>query len=349
MKKRIKLLLLTCLLMISMAGCGNYVIEDDNSNAPPVLLENPFEEEEDGSLAALRHGENNPNRDENQNVLPYEYNGGEFSFEYYFLTEGKLDNVGFLLFLDGKPQAYKVNSTDAEYEYCHYFETEDGKEETVTFLFTPHTGKKGDTLNLTIVSITNPKFQPNMKETSSYGWYHKHLERMLELHFNEDTISDDSIYPAVETIFTKVSVEEEKVTSGYLENELGKDGWGKVSMESLDNAIYSTLLYDGELVYDNVNITDKDTLTVRYTLCGMAGVDYKISFFLNHKPVAFEDGISYGITLHKGNVWVVEATIDTSKLSEFNTFYVAAVASGDNYDIGVNKRESILIYKEKNE
>ena len=113
MKKRIKLLSLTCAMLISMAGCGNYVIEDDNSNAQSVSMENPFEEKEEGSLATLRHGESNPNRDENQNVLPYEYNGGEFSFEYYFLTEGNLDNVGFLLFLDGEPQAYKVNSTDA--------------------------------------------------------------------------------------------------------------------------------------------------------------------------------------------------------------------------------------------
>lgn len=349
MKKRIKLLCMICVLIISMAGCGTYIIEDDNSNAPPVSQENPFKEKEDGSLATLRHGESNPNRDENQNVLPYEYNGGEFSLEYYFRTEGKLDNVGFLLFLDGEPQAYKVNSTDTEYEYCHYFETVDGKEETVTFLFTPHTGKKGDTLNLTVVSITNPKFQPDMKETSSYGWYHKHLERMLKLHFNEDSIDNDSIYPAVENIFSNVSIGEEKVTSDYLENELGKDGWGNVSMDSLDNAIYSTLLYDGKLVYDNVNVTDKNTLTVRYTLCGMPGVDYKISFFLNHNPVAFEDTLSYDVTLHKGNVWMVEATIDTSKLGALNTFYVAAVASSDIYDIGVNKRESILIYKETNE
>ena len=34
------------------------------------------------------------------------------------------------------------------------------------------TGSTGDTLALTVVSITNPDFQPDMESTSSYGWYH---------------------------------------------------------------------------------------------------------------------------------------------------------------------------------
>ena len=36
-------------------------------------------------------------------------------------SPGKMDTVGFLLFLDGQPQPYKVNDTTAEYEYCHSF------------------------------------------------------------------------------------------------------------------------------------------------------------------------------------------------------------------------------------
>ena len=47
-------------------------------------------------------------------------------------------------------------------------------------------GHGGDTLNLTIVSITNPDFQPDMESTSSYGWYHNALSASVEMRFNAD-------------------------------------------------------------------------------------------------------------------------------------------------------------------
>ena len=72
---------------------------------------------------------------------------------------------------DGQPQPYKVNDTAAEYEYCHSFSA--GEDQSFSFLFEPVTGSAGDTLALTVVSITNPDFQPDMESTSSYGWYHR--------------------------------------------------------------------------------------------------------------------------------------------------------------------------------
>ena len=71
-------------------------------------------------------------------------------------------------------------------------------------------GKKGDTLNMTVVSVTRPDFQPDMKETSSYGWYHQSFERVLKLHFNEDAPENDSIYGESITAFRDVSISEEK-------------------------------------------------------------------------------------------------------------------------------------------
>ncbi len=73
---------------------------------------------------------------------------------------------------------------------------------------------------------------------------------------------------------------------------------------------------------------------------------YGISFFLNHKPISCDEVIAYDTTLSKGNVWVIEATIDTSKLDGFNTFYVVSVAAGNDYSMPANKTGSILLYKE---
>lgn len=345
MRKRLLSLVMICGLLFTVTACGNYDISDKDASPPQKTEENPFtQSKEDGSLGAISHGEVNPTRADDQSVLPYEYNGGEFTLDYQFMTEGKLDNIGFLLFLDGKPQAYKVNDTGTEYEYFHCFQTSDKHEEKFSFVFTPNTGKKGDTLNITIISISNPNFQPDMKETSSYGWYHKPLERVLKLHFNEEAPDSNSIYGENENIFSDVSVTEEKVTNSFIENELANNGWNGVTMDTLDNGVYSTISYDGESVYDNINLTNKEKLTVRYTICGTAGVRYGVSFFLNHKPISFDEVISYDTTLSKGNVWIIEATIDTSKLDNFNTFYAVAVAANNDYP--TNKTDSILLYKE---
>lgn len=346
MRKRLFLAII-CGLLFTTTACGNYNIADENQAYPQNAEENPFmQSEEDGSLGALSHGETNPIRADDQSVLPYEYNGGQFTLDYQFMTEGKLNNIGFLLFLDGEPQAYKINDTGAEYEYLHSFQTSDKHKENFSFIFTPNKGKKGDTLNITIISITNPDFQPDMKETSSYGWYHKPLERMLKLHFNEDSPDSNRIYGETENIFSNVSVAEEKVTSSFIEDKLVKNGWSGVTMDTLNNGIYSTLSYDGELVYDNINLTNKNTLTVHYAICGTAGMRYGVSFFLDHKPISYDEVISYDATLSKGNVWIIEAAIDTSKLDNFNTFYAVAVAASDDYSVPATKTDSILLYKE---
>ena len=345
MKKRLLSFVMTFILPFTVTACGNYNIAD--GNAPPQNLEEDSfaGAEEEGDLGFLSHGEANPARADDRSVLPYEYNGGEFVLDYQFSSEGKMDSIGFLLFLDGKPQAYKVNDTGAEYEYLHCFRISEKHEEKFSFVFTPDTGKKGDTLNMTVMSVTRPDFRPDMKETSSYGWYHQSFERVLKLHFNEDAPDSDSTYGENVTAFRDVRISEEKITSSFVENELVKAGWNGVTMDTLDSGVYWTIAYDGELVYDNINLTSKDTLTLRYTLCGTVGARYGISFFLDHKPISFEEAVSYDVTLSKGNVWVIEATIDTAKLDDFHTFYVTAVAA--DKDSVTSKTGSILLYKSR--
>ena len=356
MGKRLLSLAMICGFLCTGAACNNYSIPDGNiqtesisdeniqneSIPPQNAAEDPFaQSEEDIALGAIGHGEANPARAEDGSVLPYEYQGGEFTLDYQFSSEGKLDNIGFLLFLDGKPQAYKLHDTDAKSEYLHVFRTSEKHKENFSFVFTPNTGKKGDTLNLTVISITNPDFRPDMKETSSYGWYQKHLERVLKLHFNEDA-PDGGMYEERDSVFRDVSVREEKVTTSYIEHELVKNGWDGVTLDNLDDSVYSTISFDGELVYDNINLTGRDTLTVRYTICGTAGARYGVSFFLDHKPVPFDGVTSWNVTLSKGNVWTLEAVLDARKFQGFHTFYVTAVAAEG--DCTSHKTESILLY-----
>ena len=343
MRKRLIAVPLLCGALLSLTACGNYAIPDSTPLPSQTAEANPFDEAEEaaGFLAMLTHGVASADFSESGERLPFPYDGGEFRLEYRFSLTGKMDTIGFLLFLDGQPQPYKVDVSTAEYEYCHSFPA--AEEQIISFLFEPVTGCAGDTLTLTVVSVTNPDFQPDMESTSSYGWYHKTLDSHVELKFNADAPGVHSDFPPVREIFSQSEVREEKVTARYVETELPKHGWGGVSMDTLDSGSYYTLSYDGNLVYDNLRVSAP--VTLRYTMCGTAGASYSIAFFLDHQPVKIGESSSCPITWSKGGVVELEAVIDPDRLGQFNTLYCVAVpqdgASGPFF-----KTNSILLYKE---
>ena len=343
MRKRLIAVPLLCGALLSLAACGNYSIPDSSSPPPQSAAANPFEEAEEdtGFLAMLTHGAASADFSESGERLPFPYDGGEFRLEYQFSLTGKMDTVGFLLFLDGQPQPYKVNDTTAEYEYCHSFSA--GEDQSFSFLFEPVTGSTGDTLALTVVSITNPDFQPDMESTSSYGWDHKTLESCVELKFNVDAPAAHSDLPPVREIFSQSEVREEKATAQYVENELPQYGWGSVSMDTLDSGIYYTFSLDGGITYDNLRVYAP--VTLQYTMCGTAGASYSIAFYLDHQPVKIGESTSCSITLSKGGVMEIEAVIDPDKLGLFNTFYCVAVPQ-NGASAPFFKTNSILLYKE---
>lgn len=334
---------LMCGTLLFLTACGNYAIPDNLPPPSQTAASNPFEaaEAETEILGMLTHEAASPVFSESGERLPFSYDGGEFQLEYRFSLTGKLDTVGFLLFLNGQPQPYKVNDSTTEYAYCHSFAA--GEDQLFSFLFEPVTGNAGDTLTLTVVSITNPDFQPDMMSTSSYGWYHQTLDSRIELQFHTDAPAVLSDAPPVREIFVQSEVRKEKVTAQYVETELPKYGWGDVSMDTLDSGIYYTFSYDNSIVYDNLRVSAP--VALRYTMCGTAGKSYNIAFFLDHQPVKIGGSTSCSITLNKGDVMEIEAMIDPDKLGQFNTFYCVAVPQ-DEVSAPFFKSNSILLHKE---
>lgn len=343
MRKRSIMVPLLWGLLLSLTACGNYTIPDSTPSSSQVTDANPFEEVEDmaGFLATLTHGAVSPEFSESGERLPFEYDGGEFQLEYQYSVSGKLDTIGFLLFLDGKPQPYKVDDSAADYAYCHTFAA--GEEQTFSFLFEPVTGSAGDLLTLTVVSITNPDFRPDMESTSGYGWYHKTLDSNFQIHINSDAPATHPGYPPVREIFLQNEVREKKITAQYVETELPKFGWGGVSMDTLEDDVYYTLSYEGNIVYNNLR--SDQPVTLRYTMCGAAGETYLVAFYLDHQPVKINGDTSCSVTWGKGGVIEIEALIDPDKLERFNTFYCVAVPQ-DGDSASFFKSDSVLLYKE---
>ena len=328
--------------LLSASACTGYDIPEDTPAAAPNDAANPFKEaQEDANIMAmLSHEAANPPLSDDGEREPLPYDGGEFRLDYRFSVTGDLDSVGFLLFLDGNPQPYRTDDPSSDYAYCHTFDAAEDQE--LAFLFDPVRGQAGETLSLTIVSITNPDFQPDMEGTSSYGWYHNALPLSLEMRFDADAPAKAAA-PSPVDAFSSCNVHEEKATAQYVENDLAQAGWPDVTLDTLDDGVYYTFTLGGGTVFDNLPVVEP--VPVRFTLCGTPGAHYSIAFFLDHQPVAMNGEGSCTATLSQGGVTVVEAVIGPSLLGKFNTLYCIAVPT-ENADTPFYKTNSILLFKE---
>lgn len=341
-------------LTILTTGCAK-----SNPSAPPpaenssdiVDKVNPFEAPQSEELmpSSLGHGPTAQKLDANGARMPLVYNGGEFTLDYMVKVDGKAKNVGFLVFLDGIPQAYKIDTSDAPYEFMHAFNfKEDGKETPFRFLFTPVTGKKGDTLTLTIVSIYHPSFIPDMVNSVSYGMYHSTLSMEFQIKFKCDADTPHNLSLPQKVFLQNTTVSEEPITSEFLATLSGGLS-GDISLEDLNTRTFCRVLYNSENPMDNLKIEDGKTLQLAFTICGVPGVTYKTTFYANHQPLSSVDGTAFTTTLDKGDVSVIMAQLDVSTLDDFSTFYAVSVpVNPDDFPnavITLEKSLSILIYK----
>lgn len=347
-----RLVLSLVAVVVLATGCSSSKdAKDDGLNDISNAGTNPFELDEKDTVALghIGHGLANPEFDDSGARLPLRYKGGELTIDYSVNAAGKAKNIGFLVFVDGKPQPYKLNTTEAPYDYMHIFDLEeDDKDTPFSFVFTPVTGKQGDTLSVSITSVYNPAFIPDMKETSSYGSYHSTLEAMYSLVFDKDADAlDVASIPQYEYL-SQVRLSTEPITKELMES---LNGLVTVDFETLEKNVFSNLYFDGAGLskVDNLQVKDSGTLHVTFKIFGHPGVKYQNTFYINHQPITSQEGSSFETVLAKGEVAVIDADIELEKLEDFNTFYVVSVPmnAADFPDdvITLEKTSSILLYK----
>lgn len=353
-KMSLSVFLILFMLLGSLTGCQTDMPEADLPTTDNPFVDDPFERNDNSTpnfLGWLRHGAADSILDENGLRAAYEYNGGKFELDYHVTATGSAKNVGFLLFLDGIPQPYQING-EGDMDYMHTFSLEeDDKDYRFSFAFIPVTGSAGDTLKLSVVSVNNAQFQPDMKTSTSYGFYHDTLESYFTIQFATDT--DYSEEKERMAALSSVGVATKDMTSDFVNTYLdtGFIVDGQTTEERLDDAVYEFINYNGETVYDNINISDIDTVHVVYQMVGTPGAVYCVSIFANHRPLTNGEIMTWDMALSKGKVAVLETDIDVSLLDDFTTFYVFACpvdtvgVPKSNVLLGV-KTNSVLLYKE---
>lgn len=342
--------IVTLVFILSLTACGSQdKIPDIEVQDTTVKESNPFENNGTAVIGFIEHSVQNPNLDENGKIQPFVFDGDEMDIQYSMRVEGKAETVGFLIFVNGKAQGYKVNDSE-EIEYCHFFtiEQDNGSEKQLfDFKFMPVDGNMGEDVDLAIVSIYNPNFMPDMVNTSSYGWYHGILDNHYVIHMDEDA-------PLVEETFTMdmvtdVSFNSKKVTEDFLKNNLTLMGWSDVNTEDLNEQTYYEITYDGKMAYDNIKLKNTGEFYITYSLCGSPGVEYVTTMYINHHPVSVNDDKIMKTTLSKGNISILDIDMDIAKLSDMNTLYFISVPkNADDYpnvNAMIIKTKSILLYK----
>lgn len=312
-------------------------------------------EEKTSVMGQLEHGPMAENIDANGFFTPLVYDGNEVDFDYYVKASGDAKNVGFLLFVDGIAQPYQIydpvgdievedNETAGTSQYLHTLQlVKDDEPYRFSFRFEPVTGRQGDSLELTVMSIYYPDFIPDMVERISYGGYHQGLSSSFPLFMSKDAVVNERSSPYRGT----VTVSQEAVTDEFLV-ALGDASMREITADSLAMGIYDHMSYNDQVIYDSFPVADGQEVRINYKISGLPGIEYAITFYVDHHPVASAGAVSFAGTTEAGQVLSIDLMLEGAKLGERSTFYAVAVPrNGDEADIffDARKTSSVVLYK----
>lgn len=198
------------------------------------------------------------------------------SIAYKVNASGKAKNVGFLVFVDGVSQPYKTDSDNA-YKTMHVLNVEkDDTDYPFSILFNPVTGKKGETLALTIVSVYAPDFMPDMVKTSSYGGYQDTLAGNYEIHFDKNAeLPKSSTLPKYMKL-QNVKQSTEPITQEYINSLSVFSGMETITLETLNKQVFAQQFFNGRGgLISNLKVNANGTLHVAFKITGYPGSRYK--------------------------------------------------------------------------
>lgn len=329
----ISTIILALIVLVSCDKEKNIVI-DSTSN------ENPFDENKNTKILGKQsHGFVKPLNEDDY----FTYSGQEMEIEYYVELEGVSNNIGFLLYVNGEPQPYKIKNRTTEYAYLHAFNVNNGRE-SFTFQFDVISGHESEILDLAIVSIYNPEFKPDMKETTSYSMYHSALPTVVDrLKMAINPTQKNRQLCAYGKGVKSLKNETFTISEAFWNTEVKKNY--NITMEALDDQSIAFIRFNGVEQFGAIKMSDSESLTIEYYMAGVPEAEYVTTFYLDHKPIE-----SVGHKLEKGKVNQLKLNLNISDLENLNTFYVISVPKHEKQYLEklvvIDKTASYMLYKE---
>lgn len=271
-------------------------------------------------------------------ALTYIYEGEEIALDFYIECREMPTKAGFLLFVDGMPQPYKIKSFLDDYDYLYEFNLQAGDRKEFQFLFTPITGKKGEQLEINVAGIFYPSFIPE-DEYTSYGNYHKILPIFpIQLAFNEDTN-----FPLEDKVINSNLIKGINQSVEMMSSTLRKEYEREGSENRLDKEVFIQL-YENKLKdnKDFINIYNKESIHLNLKSFGKDGAKYRTILYLNHQPIKIYEQEYIDIQIEKGNISNIDIELDVGDLEGFHTLYSISIPLNDT-KLDLIKTNSILL------
>ncbi len=258
----------------------------------------------------------------------YLYEGGEVCVSYWVEGSGVFveHGVGFLLFVDGMPQAYRT-SEDGEYSYMHCFKKEDysslglgDMRLDVNFMFEPISGKKGDYIECHIVRLYYPDYSMEAlgdRGVRPYTLVLGSASRSFVLKYMADPPENEPL-PVQDRLYdleiNMVDTTHEEI-NGWSNDDMLKNIRTKCYVNGLDPSS-NTILWD---------VAKDDVITVQFEVYGSPLVHYGLVWFMDNRPVSVEkeDIITFGV--EGGKKTVVTAKLDISDFDGESHLYCVLV------------------------
>ncbi len=230
----------------------------------------------------------------------FTYTGGTLELPYYAEGSGLGANCGFLLFLDGIPQPYRIES-EGSCAYLHRLSLTDKVRKHFSFYLEPVAGKSGETLTLTILSLTPQSFE-GTKELP-LGTSQNFLENYVSLAFEADAVLTQPAAGSNIPILRNLSVSEEELTPENIKSYLS-DGTGTpaASVSELSTHVFQSCSL-GE-----------DGTELSHILLGHPDVRYRTALFLDYIPLWYEGSCCVDRNLKSGLASRLDVRLDPGVL-----------------------------------
>lgn len=273
------------------------------------------------------------------NVHVYQYEGGEMKVKVRLHAQGH-EQIGLLLFLNGKPQPYFVEN-DTLPAYMKIFEQPAKPDCYVDLIFTPIEGKEGDQFELTVLPIADPNF--------SLADHPAHFEfTTLSRNFRATLdFSADAPEIQIPVIPNRILSLEETVTELY---DYQKDYVNTHNLSVEFEFPYTFSVNNGNCHYPHLhnavhplyNTDFSEPVTVTVSLFGDDIGEYCWNLFVNNQPVT-NDALSE-IHVEPGTKKTVTVTLDLSDCTEEAVIYgFLAAKNFDGYQSETGAAQDVLI------
>jgi hypothetical protein len=207
-------------------------------------------------------------------------------------------------------------SVISQNEFMHVFTATKGEQLDFDLLFTPSTGKKGETISLFFSGIFMPSYKMTSEDYASYGVYHR-AGRSLPFPV---TMNAD----AVQTVVGLSNAKIENIPQSVLESYQLDNGTSELDFRPM----LELLDQNGEKAD---KIVGKDSVSLTLRAYGGSAAGFRATVFINHKAVKVDGKDYLEYTVEKGKWTTSSFNIDITDLERISSLYVLSTPIGSDY------------------